>query len=384
VFKRTGRDATGRPISIAGSNGFIEKITEVALSEASSEILAPALVDIQLNGYAGVDINAPEVVSDDLMKMLRVVWETGVGVFFPTVVTGSSERMTRSIRTIRDACRQDADFARSVGGIHIEGPYISPDEGPRGAHPLEHVRAPNWDEFQRWQEAAEGSIRLLTLSPEWENALRVVERVVHSGVRVAIGHTKATAEQIHAAVSAGAALSTHLGNGAHALLPRHPNYIWEQLAEDRLWASLIADGHHLPPATLKCLIRAKTLDRVIFTSDAVSHAGLPPGRYDSFESRVVEVLPNGRVQLAGTPYLAGAGLPLVRGVENGVRFAGLSFAESLRLATTNPARFMEIPQAASLEQGAAANLIRAQWDDEKQIFTILETIVGGISVYASE
>jgi N-acetylglucosamine-6-phosphate deacetylase len=344
----------------------------------------PALVDIQLNGYAGVDLNDPNVSTDDVSRMAHAVWATGVGTFFPTVVTGAPERMIRSMRVVREACRDDPNLNASVAGFHVEGPFISPEDGPRGAHRKDCVRPPDWDEFCRWQDASDGSVRLVTLSPEWENAPSFIERVIATGVRVAIGHTKASADQLNAAVESGASLSTHLGNGSHATLPRHPNYIWEQAANDRLWASFIADGHHLPPATFKCLLRAKTLERAILTSDAVSFAGLPSGNYRGWDGDGVDVLPNGRVQLSGTPYLAGAGLPLIRGVENGVRFAGLPLADAVALATTQPAAFFGLPGDATLRVGSPATLLCARWNAATRSLTVLETVVGGQVLYKRE
>ena len=161
--------------------------------------------------------------------------------------------------------------------FHVEGPYISPEDGPRGAHPARWVRPPDLEEFHRFQEAARGNIRLVTLSPEWPDATRFIEALTREGVVASIGHTRATSDEIAAAVSAGATLSTHIGNGAHATLPRHPNYIWDQLAEDRLAASFIVDGIHLAPAFLKVALRAKGLERAILVTDAVMPAGCAPG-----------------------------------------------------------------------------------------------------------
>jgi N-acetylglucosamine-6-phosphate deacetylase len=383
--KRVARDAAGRAVEVEWTDSTI---TRVALLEDAARArervcIAPGLVDIQVNGYAGVDVNAPDVRAEDLLRMAVSIWGTGVTTFLPTVCTGSSARMERSIRVVREAFRQDRRFAASVGGIHVEGPYISPDEGPRGAHPREHVRRPDWEEFSRWQDAADGTIRIVTLSPEWDGAARFIERASSSGVVPAIGHTQATTGQLADAVAAGARLSTHLGNGAHAVLPRHPNYIWDQLADDRLWASLIADGHHLPPATLKCFLRAKTPERVILTSDAVALAGLPPGRYGSFGGRPVDVTPEGRVQLAGTPYLAGAGLPLIRGVENVVRHAGATLEQALRLATSNPSDFLSLHRRADLAPGAQADLVRLRWDPTDAHISVLETIVAGETVHGT-
>src|SRR5262249_51041292 len=148
----------------------------------------------------------------------------------------------------------------AMDGFHVEGPHISPDDGPRGAHPRRWVRPPDVDEFHRWQEAARGHIRLVTVAPEWPEAPRYIEALVGEGIVISLGHTNANGAQIAAAASAGATMSTHLGNGAHAILQRHPNYIWEQLAEDRLMASFIVDGIHLPKSFVKVALRAKSVE----------------------------------------------------------------------------------------------------------------------------
>src|SRR5208283_1690503 len=155
------------------------------------------------------------------------------------------------------------------------------------------------------QDAAGGRIRLVTLAPEHEGALRFIEQLAGSGVVVALGHTAASGTRIRDAIAAGARLSTHLGNGTHALLPRHENYVWEQLAADELWASIICDGHHLPPAVARCVVRIKTPARTILTCDAGPLAGLPPGRYREWDQDF-EVLPGGKIVIPGTHYLAGS------------------------------------------------------------------------------
>src|SRR5690606_36313484 len=155
------------------------------------------------------------------------------------------------------------------------------------------------------QDAAEEAIRLLALSPEHEGSDAFIANAVQSGVLIAIGHTQATSDQIRSAVDAGARMSTHLGNGAHPMLRRHPNYLWDQLAEDRLTASLIVDGHHLPPAVVKTFVRAKGAERCVLVSDVTGMAGMPPGRYDQTSIGPVEVLEDGRLVVAGQrQYLA--------------------------------------------------------------------------------
>jgi N-acetylglucosamine-6-phosphate deacetylase len=220
------------------------------------------------------------------------------------------------------------------------------------------VRPPDLDEFRRWQDAAHGRIRILTLSPEWPDAPRYIERITAEGVVASIGHTQATAAQIADAVSAGATLSTHLGNGAHQLLRRHPNYIWDQLAEDRLMAGFIVDGHHLGPAFLKSAIRAKTVERSVLVTDAATPAGATPGRY-AIADQPVDLTEDGRVVLAGTDRLAGSALNMCRGVENLMRLAGLSLADAIRMATLNPARAGRLPhRTAGLAHGDRADILQ--------------------------
>ena len=378
------------------SGGRVQSVQPNRGNQSANRRILPGLIDIQINGYAGVDVNSPETQPEDLLRMARRVWASGAALFCPTVLTGPDERIRRAVRTIREAMRQDPLFNSSVLGVHIEGPYISPEDGPRGAHPKQHIRPPNWDEFQRWQDEADGAVRMITLSPEWDGAARFIENAAESGVVPAIGHTNADARQLNNAVQAGAKTSTHLGNAAHSLLPRHPNYIWEQLGNDRLCASFIADGHHLPPRTLKAMIRAKGVNRSILVSDAVWLADMPPGRCESPDGQALEKTADGRVQLADTPYLAGAGLPLMRGVENAVQLAGLSFNEAVQLATKNPARLLNI-DAGELKTGAPAHFtiieFGVEYDAERDSenggetarmpgrIKIIETVVNGKTAY---
>lgn len=214
------------------------------------------------------------------------------------------------------------------------------------------------------QEAAGGGIRLLTLSPEWPEAAAVIEQAAGQGVVVSIGHTGASPEQIREAIRAGATMSTHLGNGCHGVLPRHPNYIWEQMAADELHAGLIVDGIHLPPSFVKCAVRAKGLEKSFLVTDATAPACCAPGRY-WLGGMEVELTPDNRVQLAGTRTLAGSALRMDRGVENLVRFAGLALGEALRMATVNPARAMGMrDREGFLAVGDAAELMLFCYDPE--------------------
>ena len=310
------------------------------LERCSSEIAdlyqSPGFFDLQVNGFAGVDYNNPHASHEEIARSLDAQFATGVTRLCPTVITGSPENIRACLRNLADA-REALPEGQAIAGLHVEGPHISPEDGPRGAHPRRWVRPPDLDEFHRWQDAARGGVRIVTLSPEWPEAPRYIERITAEGVVASIGHTQADAAQIADAVSAGATLSTHLGNGAHQLLRRHPNYIWEQLADDRLAAGFIVDGIHLGAAFLKSAIRAKTVGRSILVTDAAPPAGASPGRY-AIADQPVDLTEDGRVVLAGTDRLAGSALNMRRGVENLMRLAGLTLADAVRMATDNPAR----------------------------------------------
>jgi N-acetylglucosamine-6-phosphate deacetylase len=290
----------------------------------------PGLFDLQLNGFGGIDFNAPDLTSDRVEEALERVRLTGVTRCLPTLITSSFEDFAAPARVLSRVA------SAAIGGIHMEGPYISPEDGPRGAHPRTQVRAATIDDFKRRQDAADGKIVLVTLAPEVDGAVALIEYLVETGVRVAAGHTAATPDQIAAAVAAGATLATHLGNGCAHMLPRHPNTIWELLAADAVFATFIVDGHHLPPATVKAMIRAKGVEQSILVTDAVAAAGCAPGTH-TIGGVISELSADGRVSLPGTPYLAGSALRLDRAIANTVRFTGLPIDKVIPMATTIPA-----------------------------------------------
>jgi len=350
-------------------------------SESASLYLAPGFIDLQVNGFAGVDYNHPGAAHDEIARSLRAQFATGVARLYPTVITGAPGDMLECLRNLA-AARESLPEGPAIEGFHVEGPHISPEDGPRGAHPRQWVRPPDLDEFHRWQDAAGGRVRMVTLSPEWPQAPQYIERITAEGVVAAIGHTLGTAAQIAAAVAAGATLSTHLGNGAHQVLRRHPNYIWEQLAEDRLMASFIVDGIHLDAAFLKSAIRAKTVGRSVLVTDAATPAGASPGRY-LLADQPVDLTEDGRVVLAGTDRLAGSALHMHRGVENLMRLAGLPLAAAVRMATINPAHAGNVPaRSQGLVPGDRADIVQFRLTASHQI-EIVSTWIGGVRVFPS-
>jgi N-acetylglucosamine-6-phosphate deacetylase len=375
----SGIDAlTGIPVELA----FQEEIRSVAPSaETTALYLAPGFIDLQVNGFAGVDYNHPRAPHDEIARSLSAQFATGITRLYPTVITGAPGEMLECLRNLA-AARESLPEGRAIDGFHVEGPHISPEDGPRGAHPHQWVRPPDLDEFYRWQDAARGRVRIVTLSPEWPEAPRYIERITAEGVVASIGHTLATAAQISAAVAAGATFSTHLGNGAHQLLRRHPNYIWEQLAEDRLMASFIVDGIHLDAAFLKSAIRAKTVDRSVLVTDAATPAGAAPGRY-LLADQPVDLTEDGRVVLAGTDRLAGSALHMHHGVENLMRLAGLSLADAVRMATINPACAGHVPaRSQGLVPGDRADIVQFRLTAAHRI-EIVRTWIDGVRVFPS-
>lgn len=361
------------------------QIAEIAAADSSQAAdlgdeslrLSAGFIDLQVNGYGGIDFNDPATTTDQMIELTQRLWRTGVTRFFPTVITGSTEHLSTCLSNLARAANESPEFSRAVPGFHLEGPFISPEDGPRGAHPRWDVCPPDWQQFQRWQELAEGRIRIVTLSPEWPMACEFIERAANAGVIVAIGHTAATPQQIAGAVSAGAKMSTHLGNGSHAKIDRHPNYIWEQLANDDLWASFIVDGHHLPPSVVKCFLRSKGVRRSVLVTDAIAAAGCPPGNY-KLGYVEVEVLETGRVCLPGTPYLAGSASEMHEAIGKAVEYSGLTLDEALQLATANPADLIGATgKFGRIEKGESADLVLFRWDEATMKMEVAATIVGG-------
>jgi N-acetylglucosamine-6-phosphate deacetylase len=352
--------ATRERIDLVCQDGIIASLSPASADGAKetnleADWVAPALFDLQVNGCDRRSFNSPRLTVDDVRHVVRVCRRHGIAGLCPTLVTNSHDALAHGFRTLAEACDTDPEIARAVPALHLEGPYISAEDGPRGAHPRQHVRPPDWDEFRRLQDAASGRIRLVTLAPEHDGALAFVEKAVAAGIVIALGHTAAGGPRIRDAVRAGARLSTHLGNGSHALLPRHDNYIWEQLACDELWASVIADGHHLPPAVLRCILRVKTTARTILTCDASSLAGLTPGRYDEW-GQEFEVLPSGRVVVSGTPYLAGSGAFTDTCVAHAIVVGGLTLADAVDMAGARPRQLLGL-EARPLQVGSPADLV---------------------------
>ncbi|MFD9625496.1 N-acetylglucosamine-6-phosphate deacetylase [Peribacillus muralis] len=371
---------TKETITLQVQNGTISDIqTNKNLSRDNLSIIGPGLVDLQINGYGGLDFNTLPIDGELVHTVTRALWREGVTSYCPTVITNSNEMIEEAMRSIARASSEDMYTKSSIAGIHLEGPFISPEDGPRGAHNSAYVKAPDWSLFQRWQDAAQGLIKIVTISPEWPSALKFIEKCVDNGVIVSIGHTSATEKQIQAAVRLGARMSTHLGNGAHLMLPRHPNYIWEQLAEDDLWSCVIADGFHLPDSMLKVVLRAKG-PKVMLVSDAVYLSGMPSGKYNTHIGGNVILTPEGKLHLADNPQLlAGSVQMLTWGINHLVKNKLVDLAEAWEMASIRPAKFLGNPVVEGLEIGAPADIVVCTSNEDG--IEVKETYKTGKSVY---
>ena len=380
--------ATSASHEIRFSN-VIESVDELITSPGTSEYLAPGFVDVQVNGFAGVDYNDPAASPEEIARSLRVMSSTGVTRCFPTIITGPAEIMAGALRNMVKAKRafESAGMAEgsAIEAFHVEGPHISPEDGPRGAHPKGSVRPPDIEEFKRWQEAADGLVRLVTVSPEWPQTPSYTDAVTRTGVVVSVGHTKATSEQIKAAVDAGATMSTHLGNGAHATLHKTNNYIWDQIAEERLSPSFILDGIHIPESFFRSAVRAKGVTHSVLVTDAVMPAMCEPGYY-RLGIEDVELKADNRVVLRNQQgRLAGSSLRMDRAIGNAVRMGHISLLEALAMATVNPARVCRVAgRQRGLAPGEKADLVRFRWNEAVSELTIVETIVAGSTLYLAE
>jgi N-acetylglucosamine-6-phosphate deacetylase len=370
----TGRSPqTGRPLAVTVEDGLIREIQDGRKDE---EVwLSPGLVDLQVNGYGGDDVNHEEPDPEAIVSLTGKMIAMGVTTYLPTIITAAEVRITAALRAIVEARRRSSLVANAVPYVHVEGPGLSPAQGFRGAHPVEHVRPPSLSEFDRWQDASGGLVGMVTLSPHFREMEAYVSALTARGVHVALGHTDASAQEIHRAVHAGARLSTHLGNGIAGLIPRHSNVLWPQLAEDRLTATMIADGHHLPADMFKVMVRAKGFDRCVLVSDTVALAGMPPGTYTAPVGGQVELHADGRLSLAGTEFLAGAAVPLKDGVARAMSMTGSSLADSLRMATENPGRF--VGGLGVLRVGSPADLVRFTIEPGSAVLKIASVIVKG-------
>ena len=299
------------------------------------------LFDLQVNGFAGVDFNAETIDADQLDHALGAMLATGVTSCLPTLITAPVDALSARFAALDRAVARSRLGPIMVPGYHLEGPFLNPAEGYAGCHPPDAMLPPDGSLVERWARGLARPILLITLAPERPDGAAFVKSMAAAGRVVAIGHSAAEAGTVARAAEAGARLSTHLGNGLPQVLPKVDNTLFAQLAEDRLFASFIADGIHLPRPALKAMLRAKSLDRSILVSDAVAAAATGPGVYP-FAGMSVEHAKDGSVRLPGSRFLAGSALTLDKAVRNLVEWSIATPEQAIRLASDNPRRLMRL------------------------------------------
>ena len=326
----------------------------------------PGLLDLQVNGYAGVDFNSTSLTPDGLDHALHSMLRSGVTYCLPTLITAAEPELTARLHSLDHAVRTSRLGPVMVLGIHLEGPFLNPIPGYAGCHPASAMIAPDPVLLERMIKDIGTPVRLLTLAPELPDAIPLINWAVRRGIVTAMGHTSADRDTVVRAAAAGVSLSTHLGNALPQPQPKFLNPLMAQLAEDRLLASFIADGIHVPPHALGVLLRAKGLERSILVTDATSAADTAPGIYEFAGMRIEHAL-DGSVREPGSEVLAGSALRLDQAVRNVVAWGFASAAQAVAMASTHPAALLGI----ELTSGAV------EWDEALTPRTVL---VGDVSV----
>jgi len=367
-------------VSITMENGKISELEKSTNPNNTADVyIAPGLIDAQINGYMGVDFSGPDLTIEGVRKATKALWKAGVTSYFPTIITSDIDLIKKNFAILAKA-RQDPEIGPSIPGFHLEGPYISPLAGFRGAHLEKYIKTPDWDEFQEIQKAANNGIILLTMAPELEGAISFIKKCVASGVTVSLGHHNGSATDVHLAVDAGAKMATHLGNGCANEINRHNNPLWPQLSNDAITASIIADGFHLNREEVRTFYKAKGVANTILVSDALDLAGLPPGEYTRGERTLV--LTSDVVQLPEENVLAGAASPISKCVGVVMEYTECGLKNAIQMASTNPAKLFSLNDLGGIQVGKRGDLI--QFTMENNRMTILKTYVNGSLVYAQD
>lgn len=262
-------------------------------------------VDLQVNGYRGVDFSSDDLTLDRAAHAIRgLLADGGCCAVLPTLISSPDEVYTHNLPIFAQLL-ESKEFEDRILGFHLEGPFISPEKGAVGCHNSKNVCSPSIEKLKQWQHLARGHIRLITVAAESDNVIDFIRYCVANNIVVSLGHQLANAEEVNAAVESGARAMTHLGNGLPNLVHRHRNIIWKGLSDDRLSIMIITDGNHLPPDLIRVMFRSKPLKSIIITSDVAPVAGLPDGTYDCFGTTVM--VEGNNVRDATGPNLAGSG-----------------------------------------------------------------------------
>ncbi|MBL7737252.1 MAG: amidohydrolase family protein [Chitinophagaceae bacterium] len=374
-----------KPIAITIQDGKIISVKKIRKLDPASEniYLSPGLIDNQVNGFVGVSFSSEGIplTEEGMRKATQALWENGVTTYFPTVTTNSRSEIVNNFSILAKA-KNDPSSLGSIPGFHLEGPYISPVDGYRGAHSLHYVRPPDWDEFMEFYKASDNGILTVTVAPEVEGGLDFIKKCTEKGIAIALGHHNASADIIRQAIAMGARTCTHVGNGIANEINRHVNPLWPQLSDDRLMISIICDGFHLRPEEINVFYKAKGIDRTIITSDVSEYAGMKPGIYKNLDGEDIELTPDGEVRYPAQKVLYSSASPVNKGVWHAMKVTGCSLGQAIQMASANPAKLYGLNDRGSLEPGKRADIILFTLGDKG--LTIRKTIVAGKTVYEKQ
>jgi N-acetylglucosamine-6-phosphate deacetylase len=331
--------ATRQPVRLRWRESRITEIEEIKSPPAEEVWIAPTLFDLQINGYGGLDFQQDDLSVEELLSAARQLRAAGCGRFLVTLITDEWSRLTARLRHLRSLRSRSDELHAAITGWHIEGPFLSAEPGFHGAHDPALMRDPTPDHILELRAITGTDPVLLTLSPERPGALPAIELAVSRGMKVSLGHTNASAEILHQAVQAGATGFTHLGNGCPRKLDRHDNILWRVLETSGLEVSLIPDQIHVSPPLFRLVHRVLGADAVYYTTDAMSAAGMPPGRF-KLGKMELEVGADQIVRQPGEPLFAGSALQPIEGVFHAAQMLGCCWQEVWRRFSEVPAKLM--------------------------------------------
>ncbi|MBN1819596.1 MAG: N-acetylglucosamine-6-phosphate deacetylase [Prolixibacteraceae bacterium] len=377
--------STGKSVKIEIRDGKIESVKPVKkLSDPENKLyVAPGFFDNQVNGFAGVSFSfgGSDLTPERIEKATRELWKKGVTSYLPTLTTNGHDLLVKNFKILA-ATVKDEKLLGSIPGFHLEGPYINPEDGYRGAHPKQFVSIPDWHKFMEMYMASGEKILQVTVAPEIEGVQDFIRKCTDMGIVIAVGHHNANEEQLNLAVENGARIATHLGNGCANMINRHRNPLWPQLANDNLMISIICDGFHLLPEEIKVFYSVKGPDKTIITSDVTSYAALESGVYKTQTGETIELTPEGMLRYPEQNVLYGSASAITKGVGHIMEVTGCSLANAVQMASTNPADLYGLKDRGSIEAGKRADLIL--FSIENSEINIHQTWVKGEKVFDSE
>jgi N-acetylglucosamine-6-phosphate deacetylase len=344
--------ATGQPVRLLWQNGRIHNVLAANRPTPPHLWLAPGIVDLQVNGFGGVDFQQDDAPLSSLVTASRRLRSAGCTQYLLTLITDEWPRLLARLRHLRELRRRSSELQQAIAGWHVEGPFLSAAPGYCGAHDPALMMDPTAEHIRELREVTGDDLVLLTIAPERSNALAAIEQAVVLGLKVSLGHTNASAETLAEATRRGASGFTHLGNGCPCELDRHDNILWRVFETRGLRVSVIPDGTHVSPSLFRLMHRMLPVDSIYYTADAMAAAGMKPGRY-RLGRLELEVGADQIVRLPGTPNFAGSALRPIDGVFRAAHMLGCSWREVWPRFSEAPARWMGLP--CGLEPGQPAN-----------------------------